>query len=111
MSRFTSIASILYFAAILAVVEGFQTICRPSPRILSRKTSLLESKDDEIAKLEEQLRKLKEEKEKEADVAAVSTSDDVADQLEDVSLEMFLTEQWKTQESQTEENSSGGGFS
>lgn len=87
-------------------------------QIARRTTShLFDSKEQEIAKLEEQLRKLKEEKEKEettatSSIAMTQGGDDEEDILKDVPLEMFLTEQWKAQqrETDTENPSSGGGL-
>jgi len=75
--------------------------------MVSRKSlRLFESKEGEIAKLEEQLRKLKEEKQTEGMV--VSTAPSTEDKLEDAPLEMFLTEQWKVQEASADQQASGG---
>ena len=56
--------------------------------------------------MEEQLRKLKEGEE---DASRVDTESKEEEKLEDVPLEMFLTEQWKEQEA--DGSSSGGGIS
>ncbi len=104
--------SLLILLAIIiasTTTEAFQRILPCSNRISRVTPRLFDSKEDEIAKLEDQLRKLKEEKEREqASVIAVL---DETEQLEEVPLEMFLTEQWKQQEADAEEGlSSGGGL-
>jgi len=108
---------IILLMAVCVSVEGFQTIFLPSSSSSSRATvtttsksrmgPLYDSKAEEIAKLEEQLRKLKEEKEEEV-VDAKSKDDE--EELEDITLEMFMTERWKREEAQ-ENAPKEGGFS
>lgn len=62
--------------------------------------SSTDGKDDEIAKLEEQLRKLKEEKATETTATTTTDSDTAPDDgdeeiLEEASMDMFLSEGWK----------------
>ncbi|KAL3918813.1 MAG: hypothetical protein SGARI_007359, partial [Bacillariaceae sp.] len=84
------------------------TVSRPSnKRKVVRPWTLHSSKDDEIAKLEEQLQKLKEAKEAEAStVEATSPSDQATEDEEEVDIGMFLSEGWK--EKETAESGGGG---
>jgi hypothetical protein len=94
---------------LLAIVgfsaEALQTVCRPSPT-LSRVGPLRDSKEEEIAKLEEQLRRLKEENKAEQPAYGVAEDEE---KFDDVPLDMFMTERWKIQEA--ESAGSSGGFS
>ena len=87
-------------------VSSSTTVTLPDRSFHRRLSKLFESKDDEIAKLEEQLRKLKEEKEVEAETISYDSDIPVPD--EDVPLEMFLTEQWKVQQKSSAVSSSAG---
>lgn len=95
---------VLLLAGLLSA-EALQTVVRTS-QTTSRVSPLRMSKEEEIAKLEEQLRKLKEEnKTEQTDV----NSTEEKEKSEVVPLDMFLTEQWKEQERVG--SSSGVGFS
>jgi hypothetical protein len=104
-STMRHVSILALFAAIFSSAEAFQSIFRHPTRIVRASSRLSESKEDEIAKLEEQLKRLKEEKETEK--VAVSTS---PEELEDTPVQMFLTEQWKEQEASADGDSSGGGL-
>lgn len=70
---------------------------------------LQSSNDDEIAKLEAQLQKLKESKAEEESQVVVAQDGEMADEgEEEVPIEMFLSEGWKEQEAA--EDSGGGGL-
>lgn len=102
------------FSILLAVVlsaRALQSVKYPSNRIVRLTPRLFESTDDEIAQLEEKLRKLKREKEKQE--VAVNTITEPAEKLEEVPLEMFLTEQWKEKDAATSSDgqSSSGSLS
>jgi hypothetical protein len=86
-------------------VEALQTVFRPSPTV-SRVGPLRDSKEEEIAKLEEQLRRLREENKAEQPAYGVAEDEK---KFDDVPLDMFMTEQWKVQEAESAR--SGGGFS
>mmetsp|Transcript_92335 Transcript_92335/g.258054 ORF Transcript_92335/g.258054 Transcript_92335/m.258054 type:complete len:164 (-) Transcript_92335:230-721(-) len=107
-----SINTVAIFAAIFSSADAFQSIARQQPtRNLPRTSSrLFGSKEEEIAKLEEQLKRLKKEKETvEVPVSAPTATDD-AGELEGTPIGMFLTEQWKEQEANADSESSGGGI-
>lgn len=99
----------LLLSASLSEINAFQGIFSPQQRVYMPQLSqgrgsssaLFESKDEEIAKLEEQLKKLKEE----ATTEEIATPE-VQELEESVSEELFLTEKWK--ESETEAKEGGG---
>ena len=97
-------------AAFVFSAEALQTVrtitVRPMQTSMSRVGPLRDSKEEEIAKLEEQLRKLKEEK-NEGQTATVEAKQEEA--LEEIKLEMFMTERWKVEEPDT--STTTGGFS
>lgn len=102
-----SFSPLLFLATLCFVrsVEAFHINLHSRSSLPWRQGQLRNSKEEEIAKLEEQLRKLKEGKE---DASSVDTESKEEEKLEDVPLEMFLTEQWKEQEA--DGSSSGGGI-
>ncbi|KAG7371810.1 hypothetical protein IV203_017952 [Nitzschia inconspicua] len=82
---------------------------------LSRGWTIYSSKDEEIARLEEQLKRLKEEKEAQegldaslqnGQVSVAATTSVAEEEEEEVSIDMFLSEGWKEKEAV---ESSGGG--
>ena len=66
----------------------------------------MSSKDDEIAKLEEKLQRLKEEKEAESSAADQPEEEEP---LEEVPIDLFMSESWKEQEAASEVESGEGG--
>lgn len=97
---------ITVFTVLISSADSFHCVRCPSTRISRTRRytpRLLGSKEEEIAKLEEQLRKLKEDDN--TDKAPFSDEDS-----DDVSLEMFLTEQWKEQEAAADGKGLGGGL-
>ena len=101
---------LFYLAAVVFSAEALQTVRTMTGRQMQTFTSrvgpLRDSKEDEIAKLEEQLRKLKEEK-KAGQTATVEPKQD--EPLEEIKLEMFMTERWKVEEPTA--TTTVGGFS
>ena len=99
----------ILLALVLSSASAFQSVKYPSNRLFRETSRLFESTDDEIAQLEAKLRKLKQEKEKQEQ--SVSTITDPVEKLEEVPLDMFLTEQWKEKDaSNSDGQSSGGGI-
>lgn len=99
-------ALLILFASQFLAATSFQQIVGYKSRARQNLSTVFESKDDEIAELEEKLKRLKEEKVGEAIVAeTIGSEEDVGE----VPLDMFLTEQWKESEA-NKEASSGGGF-
>ena len=99
--------SLLVFSQLvlqLLSVTAFQPIFRSTSVSRTSLTKRFESKDDEIAELEEKLKQLKAEKKEEKE-AAEAISEEA---LEEVPLDMFLTEQWKESEREATEGSGGG---
>jgi hypothetical protein len=70
---------------------------------LLRQSNLFGSKEEEIAKLEEQLKKLKEDTETSGASSQVATA---VEAEEEISLDLFLSEQWKEKETAEEGSSS-----
>jgi hypothetical protein len=91
-----------------AATTSYRIVSTSRPSLSSRRSYLASTannndengnKDDEIAKLEEQLKKLKEEK------SPVKKEEE--EDLEDISIDMFLSEGWKDGD-KVEEGSNGG---
>lgn len=97
---------------VLASSEAFHSILSPQRKISAERvaSALYDSKEEEIAKLEEQLKKLKEETQeesKEVMIAEVDEESKLEEAEEVVPEEMFLTERWKEEEGEASE---GGGL-
>jgi hypothetical protein len=76
----------------------------------SRSWVLFRSKDEEIAKLEEQLKKLKEDKASELLLETAPQNGEIIAPAEpEVPLEMFLSEGWKEKEVAETSSAAGGG--
>lgn len=110
---------------LIDTVEAFQARVSSSPRIRSlfhqyevigqsvsrRPWALQSSKDDEIAKLEEQLKRLKEEKDSEKELqVAPQNGQVVVEEAEEVPIAMFLSEGWKEKEAAESSDGGGGGI-
>ncbi|KAG7337966.1 hypothetical protein IV203_034407, partial [Nitzschia inconspicua] len=85
---------------------------------LSRVWTTYSSKDEEIARLEEQLKRLKEEKEAQegldaslqnGQVAVTATASVAEEEEEEVSIDMFLSEGWKEKEAVESSDEGSGG--
>jgi hypothetical protein len=103
-----SVSILALFTAICSSADAFQSISRQPTRVARASSRLSDSKADEIAKLEEQLKRLKEEKETVG--VAASTAESSVEELEDTPVGMFMTEQWKEQDTSVDGDSSGGGL-
>lgn len=93
----------------LGVMYNAEAFMSPVPQgmvstSLRRQSNLFGSKEEEIAKLEEQLKKLKDDTEASEASSQVAT---VVEATEQISLDLFLSEQWKEKEAAEEGSSSG----
>jgi hypothetical protein len=80
---------------------------------LQQRGRMHDSKEEEIAKLEEQLKKLKEDGSTSETPRAYEGGTEVVVEEpaeEEISIDLFLSEQWKEEEKAAAESSEGGGF-
>jgi hypothetical protein len=87
-------------------VDGFQSIMRPAAIRFQQRGSLQNSNEEEIANLEEQLKKLKDKTSSETPATGESMESEEPE--EPISIELFLSEKWK--EEDAPESSEGGGL-
>ena len=94
-------------------IEAFQRISYlPTMKHFGQSAPLYSSKEEEIAKLEEQLRQLKAEQDSTEDIvtAQVDENSKTEEAEEVVPESMFLSEGWKTQEGEATESEGSSGF-
>ena len=74
-------------------------------------SALFDSKEEEIAKLEEQLKKLKEEQAEESAIPEIEPNvNGKQEPEEEVPIELFLSERWKEEEATSSGEGGGGGL-
>jgi hypothetical protein len=124
MTSFAWLGMIVMTAMVMtspAPGDAFQTVrTNASLRIhssgtttIDRYLALYSNKDEEIAKLEEQLKRLKKEKASEAQLDVSPQNGEIApprlEEEEEVSIDMFLSEGWKEKEAAESSGTGGGG--
>ena len=93
-------------------VEAFQGISYlPSSKQFGKALPLFSSKEEEIAKLEEQLRQLKAEQASTEDTVPTQVESSTTEEAVEVVPEsMFLSEGWKTQQGEAAESEGSSGL-